>query len=133
VTTTISPLFGDSTLQSLKLTIDASGLRHQAIASNVANVSTPQYKRVDLSSEFQTEFKNALSRLDRGESVKPSFNPSPIQKDPNSFQEKADGNNVNIDSEMLEMIKNQSLFEFSSTLAARRYSSMKAAITGRTS
>jgi flagellar basal-body rod protein FlgB len=133
VTSTISPLFGDSTLQSLKLTLDASSLRHQAIASNIANVSTPQYKRVDLSPQFQSEFQNALSRLDKGDSVKTLPNPHPIQKDPNSFQEKADGNNINIDSEMLEMIKNQSLFEFSSTLAARRYSSMKAAITGRTS
>lgn len=130
---TIAPLFGDATLQSLKLSLDASSMRHQAIASNIANVSTPQYKRIDLSQDFQNTLQNALKRIDKGENAKPVYGPNVIQKDPSVLQERADGNNVNIDTEMLEMIKNQSLFEFSSTLAARRYNSMKAAITGRTS
>ncbi|MES2308994.1 MAG: flagellar basal body rod protein FlgB [Verrucomicrobiota bacterium] len=133
MTNSITPLFNDSTLQSLKLTLDAASLRHGAIASNIANISTPGYKRLDVAPQFQTEFQNALAQLNRGEEAHPLYPANTIQKDASILSEKADGNNVNLDSEMLEMTKNQTLFEFSSTLAAKRYNGLKVAITGRTS
>jgi flagellar basal-body rod protein FlgB len=133
VTNSISPLFNDNTLQSLKMTLDASSIRHNAIASNIANVSTPGYKRLDVAPQFQSEFQNALAKLDKGEEARPLYPSNVIQRDPLALSEKGDGNNVNLDTELLEMTKNQTLFEFSSTLAAKRYNGLKVAITGRTS
>ena len=40
-----------SQVDLLARTLDAASLRHRAIASNVANVNTPDYKRVEVSFE----------------------------------------------------------------------------------
>ncbi len=129
----IAPLFNDSTLQSLKMSLNAASFRQQAIASNIANVNTPGYKRLDISAQFQASLQDSLKRLDQGEEARPLYPQQMIQKDLNALGEKTDGNNVNLDSELLEMTKNQTLFEFSSHLAAKRYNGLKVAITGRSS
>lgn len=133
MTNSIAPLFNDPTLQSLKMSLDASSIRQGAIASNIANVNTPGYKRLDLSAQFQTSLQDSLKRLDHGEEARPLYPHDVIQKDLSTLGEKADGNNINLDTELLEMTKNQTLFEFSSHLAAKRYNGLKVAITGRTS
>lgn len=115
------------------MSLDASSIRQKAIASNIANVNTPGYKRLDLSAQFQTSLQDSLKRLDNGEEARPLYPHDVIQKDLSALGEKNDGNNVNLDTELLEMTKNQTLFEFSSHLAAKRYNGLKVAITGRTS
>jgi hypothetical protein len=45
----IDALFTDSDYVAAKKMLDVTVLRHQAIASNLANVETPNYKRLDVS------------------------------------------------------------------------------------
>ena len=129
----IEQLFNDPTTQSLKMTLDAAAIRHSALASNVANVNTPGYQRVDLSPSFKASLDAALHQVDQGKELAPSQLPqgqitvSNIQN-----QARYDGNTVNMDQEMTEMIKNQTDFDFSAQLLALKYAGLKAAITGNT-
>ncbi len=127
----IEALFGDPTLRSLKLSLESSAVRHQALASNIANINTPNYKRVDLTPQFQSSMKEALQHLDRGQDALPLIPQQALGQDPTKLSERLDGNNVTLDQELLELTKNQTLFEFSSALAAKKYQGLKAAITGR--
>lgn len=128
----IPAIFGDQTMQSLKLSLHSSAIRQEAIAANIANVNTPGYKRVDLTPQFNATLKEALEQLDRGEtSSTPLFHKNMVGQDPVRGSERLDGNNVNLDSEMVEMAKNQSQFEFAAQLMAKRYRGLREAITGR--
>jgi flagellar basal-body rod protein FlgB len=64
-----SGMFATPAVQSLALALDESSLRQQAISSNIANVNTPGFKRLDVSSSFESAFSDALSDLGNGESV----------------------------------------------------------------
>ena len=90
---------------------DASWLRNEAIANNIANVDTPYYKRQDVS--FETELKKALgsnrfesmdekvSRIDTA-----TQNPQPYT-DYAGFSYRLDHNNVDIDQENVYLAENQ--------------------------
>ena len=120
-------------MNSLKLSLQAATVRHGAIASNVANVNTPGYHRRDLSTSFQASLKDALHNLDQGQQIdmngdsaaKPAITIQDVQNAP-----RFDGNTVNIDQEMTEMMKNQADFDFSARLLTLKYSGIKQAIGG---
>ena len=48
----IQSLFNQSNYVVTKKLLDATVLRHQAIAGNLANVETPNYKRIDVAPSF---------------------------------------------------------------------------------
>ena len=50
---------GDPLIPVLKRTLDVNWLRQQAISQNIANVDTPNYKRIDL------DFKHILAKKSR--------------------------------------------------------------------
>ena len=93
---------------------DASWLRNEAISNNIANVDTPNYKRQDVS--FETELQHALrsskyvSLDDKVESLN-SGRLSHIEPrtyiDHAGFSYRLDGNNVDIDTENVELASNQ--------------------------
>lgn len=90
---------------------DASWLRNEAIANNIANVDTPGYKRQDVS--FETEFKKALgnsryiSMDDKVAGVETGkLNPRPFT-DYAGYSYRLDGNNVDIDQENIYLAENQ--------------------------
>ena len=90
---------------------DAAWVRNEAISNNIANVNTPGYKRQDVS--FEEELKHALKAnkfvpldqkvdnldLDR---IEPK-----VYTDSANFSYRLDGNNVDIDSENVELASNQ--------------------------
>ena len=51
----IDGLFASANYQGVKKMLDATVLRQEAIASNLANIETPNYKRVDVSPAFASE------------------------------------------------------------------------------
>ena len=57
----ISALFNQPNYAAAKKLLDATVLRHEAIASNLANIETPNYKRVDVAPTFQEELRQALA------------------------------------------------------------------------
>ena len=129
----IQQIFNDPTLASLKITLDAASIRHSALASNVANANTPGYQRVDLSPSFKATFDAALRQIDQGTPVNQVELPQgqiTVQSVQN--QARYDGNTVNMDQEMTELIKNQTDFDFSAQVLAINYAGLRAAITGKT-
>lgn len=93
---------------------DGAWKRNEVIANNIANVNTPNYKRRDVS--FEAELKHALkstkySSLDervaslndgRLEHITPR-----VYTDAPGYSYRLDGNNVDIDTENVELASNQ--------------------------
>lgn len=111
-------LFRDKNLEMLKKSLDASSLRQQTIVNNIANINTKGYKakRVD----FEEELKKALGTDDIKSLVTTNGKHiggiasirgvKPIIVEDTSTSVKSDGNNVDIDSEMVILAKNQLIY-----------------------
>jgi len=119
-------------MQSLRLTMDDAALRQQAISSNIANVNTPGYQRMDVSPAFENAYTDALNHLSEGETV--DLDEMPDQKIATSAVQgpaRPDGNTVQIEQEMVGMAQNGARYEFSAQLLGINYRNMKFAITGQ--
>lgn len=94
---------------------DASWLRNDAIANNIANVDTPGYKREDIT--FQSELKKALkyssyeSMDEKVKNLKSRQLDARTYKDYSGYSYRLDGNNVDIDTENTMLAKNQLMYE----------------------
>lgn len=92
---------------------DASWTRESVIANNIANVDTPGYKRQDL--DFESLLKQQMGRtkgvsfndkiVDLNTKMK-DLNPI-IYKDHAGYSYRLDGNNVDIDTENVELASEQ--------------------------
>lgn len=90
---------------------DASWLRSSAIANNIANVDTPGYKRQDV--EFAQVLKQNLQKAKYNTLDKAIDNVDLTQLRPKmytdykNFSYRLDGNNVDIDTENVELASEQ--------------------------
>jgi flagellar basal-body rod protein FlgB len=123
-------LFISPTLQSLRLTMDDAAIRQQAISSNIANVNTPGYQRVDVSANFQQAYSDALTRLSNGQSVD-DMPDATIETAAVQGPARPDGNTVQMEQEMVGMAQNSARYEFAGQLLAQNYHGLKYAITGQ--
>ena len=98
-------------------------LRHRVIANNVANVNTPNYKRLDVT--FAESFSHALQS-----GGLPTLGQPKIVEDTQTA-ERVDGNTVDIDIEMNTLNKNALLYETLAQVMASRIASLRSAITGQ--
>ena len=87
------------------------------ISSNIANIDTPDYKTKELIFEKELEKvnKNDLKMTVTNSSHIPfdtskTITNTPIIREVQGLVEQNDGNNVNLDSQMGEMSKNQMIF-----------------------
>jgi flagellar basal-body rod protein FlgB len=124
----ISALFEQPNYLAAKKVLDASVLRHEAIASNLANLETPNYKRLDVAPTFQGELQRALVAQDpsRINGLHPE-----LQSDPNAVANTRDGNTVQLESELAELNKNFLEHALSTQLITGNLVRMRLAITGR--
>jgi flagellar basal-body rod protein FlgB len=58
----IEGLFSGNNYLAAKKLLDAAALRQSALASNIANVETPGYKRVDVDASFETQLVSATRK-----------------------------------------------------------------------
>lgn len=91
---------------------DASALRHQVLSNNIANGTTPGYKRQDVA--FESALKKALgtatakTNIDkrvakiRTDQLKPQ-----IYTDMKGYSYRLDGNNVDPEAENVKLAENQ--------------------------
>ena len=90
---------------------DASWLRNETIANNIANVDTPGYKRQDVAFEDQLRKAMGNSRYqsmdDKVSSIKTSRLNAETYTDSAGYSYRMDGNNVDIDTENVELASNQ--------------------------
>lgn len=119
--------------------MDAAMLRQNILADNLTNVSTPGFKRSDVS--FQTHLQRALEQPNRIElarsssrhfTTQPSRDPMQIQ--PRVFVESTDWarndlNNVNIDAEMSHLAQNTLYFQGLASRLAAKYRILSTVVT----
>lgn len=124
----IEGIFSNNIYAASKRLLDVTQLRHQALASNIANLETPGYKRVDLPKDFSKEF---AAKLHSGAAQKMAM-PSIIQ-DQNATSQRLDGNNVDMDKELIELSSNTMQYDTLSEFVSNSLKQLKVAITGHNS
>lgn len=89
----------------LGLALDATWKRNQVISENIANVDTPGYKRKEVS--FEQYLEKALKTNSEDESSGLTRVQSKIYTPNQQLSYRKDGNNVDIDTEMVYLAENQ--------------------------
>ena len=130
-------LFGYNADRLLGKMLDKASLAQRVIASNITNVSTPGYKRLGVS--FEQELQKAIQPGKMKLAVTDSRHiPSPdwISHLEPKVELVDDShfngiNNVNIDTEMVDLAKNQLDFDMASRFLGYRFNGLRMAIRGR--
>jgi flagellar basal-body rod protein FlgB len=83
--------------------LDGTMARHEAISSNLSNLQTPGYKRMDLAPSFKTELQNAVASGNTAAfgKLKPT-----LAIDTTAVSLRPDGNTVQVEKEMMNMSEN---------------------------
>lgn len=122
----VDGIFGSQQYVTAKKLLDVTALRQAAIASNIANVETPGYKRIDVSSSFEAKLQQAASAGDI-KAIR-SLNAEIVQ-DPTASALRADGNNVSLDREMMQMQRTGVEYEFLTQYLSSNLNRIKSAIS----
>lgn len=124
----IDALFNQPDYAAAKKALDAIELRQQAIASNIANLETPGYKRLDVAPSFSAELQRACAAGDSQQinSLKPE-----LATDPNAVAVSPDGNTVNLENELVQLNKNTLSHSMETQLVTYTLLRLKLAITGK--
>lgn len=94
---------------------DASWIRNDAIGNNIANATTPGYKREDVT--FEAELEKNLSKMRFTSMDAKIANLKTSELEPRTYKDytnvsyRLDGNNVDIETENVILAKNQIKYE----------------------
>ena len=114
---------------------DYSWKRSEVINNNIANVDTPGYKRQDI--KFENVLSNAISKAgSSSDSLTRTIrnidfdNVQPIMYTDNAnLSYRLDGNNVDIDTEQVELASNQLYYEGVVDSITQNFNRIKTALT----
>jgi len=109
-------------IKLLETGIKAEGLRQNTIASNIANIETPGYKRLDI------KFEEMLARTLRSSEEVDLQDVEPEIYQPLSTPIRSNGNDVNLEAEIGEMLKNSLRHTTYVRLLRRKLSQMETAM-----
>lgn len=98
------PLIEDPTSKLIEQVLVFRNLRHDVIASNIANANTPGYKAFDLVLQEQMDETMPLDRSRLVRSREPA---------------RLDGNNVSVDQELQKLLENRTMYEVGMELMDR--------------
>jgi flagellar basal-body rod protein FlgB len=124
----IDQLLGHQNYQLAKQLLDTASLRHEAIATNIANLETPGFKRLDISPDFARQLEKFAAA---GPSADATQLRPTVVEDPNARAVRPDGNSVEIDRELIEMSRNTLEYDFLTQFASDSIKRLRTAITGR--
>ena len=116
-------------------TLDVSWSKQRLALDNIANVDTPGYKAKY--ALFEDELKLKLSRLQGREGVKrgeirDAIKSARLQiRKSEEESKRADGNNVSLDVEQLEIARNAYQYQFALRQISDQFSRLRTAIEGR--
>lgn len=115
---------GNKNFTLLGKMLSLTSARHRVIAQNVANVNTPNYRR----REFR--FDSALSQaMARGTAAEYQGIQGWVDR-PNNTPVRNNGNNVDIDLEMLNLNENAMSYDIYAQLYSRKSNMVKSAVRG---
>lgn len=143
------------TTQAMTKAMDGLSKRHQAIASNLANVETPNYRRRDVNFEgtLQYAIDNARhegsivgrqasnseamplkttreGHIAIGNSDSTINDIEPEITESHDLKYRTDGNSVDVENEMAQLAKNTQRYVALSTMQGRSLKSIRSVITG---
>jgi flagellar basal-body rod protein FlgB len=109
----------------LEAGIRAEELRQRTIAGNIANIETPGYHRLEV------RFEELLAKA-----MKSSHTPDAVQLEPEVFEPactpvKSNGNDVDMEMEIGEMLKNSSRQTAFVRILRKKFAQIESAITIR--
>src|SRR5581483_280154 len=99
----IDAVFSQPEYVATKKMLDVNLMRHEAIASNLANIETPGYKRLDVSGAFENQLQQAIGNND-SQSIM-GLQPQ-LAVDTQAVASRGDGNTVQLESELLRLNQN---------------------------
>lgn len=107
---------------SIEVALKAENLRQKAIASNIANLETPRYRSVDV--KFEDMLDKAMQQASKGGTgdVKAEL----YQPCTTSVNEK--GNDVDLEAEIVKMIKNTLRHKAYVRILNKKYQQMQLAV-----
>lgn len=109
-----------------KKQMDAVVLRQKALSSNLANAQVPHYKRIDVDPSFDQQLTQCLAEGDlKGFQ---ELRPATYTDEKSSCQ--ANGNNVEIDRELLQLNENAVKHQFLLKVAEENVRMIRSSITG---
>lgn len=149
-------LISSTAIDVTKLALDGLMSRQRAIASNTANVETPDYQRKEV--HFEDQLKEIIQKENRKDEIKAlnsvKFEPTSLEQirptqaqldflQINSYANYApqmitdtrvvdiySNNNVSVEKEMMDMAKTGTQFQALSTLQGKMFSQLKEIISG---
>jgi flagellar basal-body rod protein FlgB len=92
----------DTTQLALERSISGASQRHDALAANIANATTPGYKRVDV--DFHGALNAALGSSDANDAVQRTAFSTQVDQSVGATQ--ADGDTIDIDAESAKLAAN---------------------------
>ena len=124
----IDGLFASANYQGVKKMLDVTVLRQEAIASNLANIETPNYKRVDVSPVFASELTRAIGSggVKAVQKLKPT-----ISVDDTAVAQNRDGNTVQLEKELINLQKNMVAHHLQTQMVTGTLSKLRSAMTTR--
>lgn len=124
----VEALFNQPNYLAAKKSLDAVALRQEAIASNIANLETPGYKRLDLATSFQSELQRACAAGDPTQIA--SLSPA-LAVDPAAKPLGRDGNTVSLEHELAELNQNALVHTLETQMVSSTLMRLKLAITAK--
>ncbi|MEW6755924.1 MAG: flagellar basal body rod protein FlgB [Candidatus Latescibacterota bacterium] len=129
-------IFSKTRVPVLSAVLDVTQLRQRVMANNIANVSTPGYRKKSV------RFQEYLESFVRKPAVAGSLSdprhipiPEPIAApevyEPESSVNDSGLNNVDVDREMAELAENHLFFNAAQRLIRGQFDGLKRSITGR--
>jgi flagellar basal-body rod protein FlgB len=130
-------MFSNDAFKTAKLSLNGLALRQQVISRNISNVDTPGYKAEDIS--FEQTVRQAIQK---GESAAmTTTNVLHMQADEpltgfvsqqrTGGTDRADGNNVDIDTELTDMTETSVRYQAISQLISKKFSLLKTIVASR--
>lgn len=124
----IDPIFQTDNYQLARKLLDASVLRQEAVATNIANAETPGFRRLDVAPDFALQLRARMSEGNFSESAA-TLRPQLVQ-DPTARSVRPDGNTVELERELMTMNKNAVEHEFLGEIITNNLKQLKMAISG---
>ena len=121
----MSDILGSGAPAALQRALDIAAYREQLVASNVANIDTPGYRTKEI--DFKAELRRAAIESADGV-VEPSRVGSTLHE-PDTGRLRGDGNNVDIDREMIQLGATAGFYAASVEMIKKYVAMMRAAIT----
>ena len=124
----IESLFNQTSYVAAKKMLDVSAMRHEALASNLAHLEVPGYKRIDVASSFSSELRQAVASREPNQISQAT---PQLAVDATAISSRSDGNTVELESELLKMNQNVLEHHLETQILTGAMLKLRLAITGR--